>query len=96
MRDFAWTTDQTVLLCVDQVVVHHCEMGRSRKWKKDGRSDQDECERNMMRENDKQLFWREHTSRNKVILSHTRENIACAKVGRLPSLFRASFVTTKN
>ena len=33
-----------------------------------------------MRESDKTIMLKEHTSRHKVILSHTRENIACAKV----------------
>ena len=36
----------------------------------------------MIRENDKKLFVREHTSRPKVFLGHRRANIACTECGR--------------
>ena len=48
LEDVGWPIDQTVLLCVDQVVVHHCEKDRVEKGMcggrgKGGRSDHDEC-----------------------------------------------------
>ena len=50
----------------------------------------------MMRENDKKLFEREHTSRPKVLLGHTRANTACTECGRYGVLFTHQSITRES
>ena len=62
---------------MDQVVVHHCE--KDKVDRECAEEEEKVGDQTTTRENDEQLFKKGHTSRHKVVLSHTQENVQRAR-----------------